>query len=112
MVRWALVGFLSLVALFAVIRPMMRAALGQASAVPALATAGAGAAGALPPGAMPALAGGKTVAELEGAMQAAAETRREPGRAPTLTKSIADKVDAEPEHVAQLVRAMIAQDEK
>ena len=92
-VRWALVGFLSLIALFAVIRPMMRAALGQASAVPAL-------------------AGGRTVAELEGAMQAAAETRREPGRAPTLTKSIADKVDAEPEHVAQLVRAMIAQDEK
>jgi hypothetical protein len=41
-----------------------------------------------------------------------AETRWEPGRAPTLTKSIADKVDAEPEHVAQLVRAMIAQDEK
>lgn len=112
MMRWALVGFLALVALFAVIRPMMRAALGPAVPVPALAPAAAAAASALPPGAMPALAGGKTVAELEGEMQAAAEARRDPGRAPTLAKSIAAKVDAEPEHVAQLVRAMIAQDEK
>lgn len=112
--RWALVGVLALIALFAVIRPMMRAALGPAPAVPALAPAlaGGGVSDALPPGAMPALGGGKTVAELEGEMQAAAEAKRDPGRAPTLTKSIAAKVDAEPEHVAQLVRAMIAQDEK
>ncbi len=106
MMRWALVGFLSLVALFAVIRPMMRAALGPAPAVPALATAGAGGAGALPPGAMPALAGGRTVAELEGAMQAAAT-----GRVSSL-KGIAAKAEQDPEHVAKLVRAMLAQEDR
>lgn len=109
LMRWALVAFLALVALFAVIRPMVRSALGPAgpavlppvpgeAAVPALAGATAGAAG-------------KTVAELEQELHAAAE-KREIGRAPSLARSIAAKVDSEPEHVAHVVRALIAQEEK
>jgi len=104
--RWALVGLLALVALFAVIRPMMRAALGAPSAAnltPALA-GGAG-------GTMPALAGGRTVAELEGEMQLAAEARRDPGRVSSL-RGIAAKAEQDPEHVAKLVRAMLAQEDK
>ena len=106
LLRWAMVGVLALVALFAVIRPMMRTALGGVGPGPALVTAGT--AGV----AVPALAGGRTVAELEGEMQAAIEARREPGRAASATKSIAARVDSQPEHVAQLVRAMMAQEEK
>ena len=109
LMRWALVAFLALVALFAVIRPMMRSALGPAlpavlppvpgeATVPALAGATAGAAG-------------KTVAELEQELHAAAE-KRDIGRTPSLTRSIAAKVDSEPEHVAHVVRALIAQEEK
>ncbi|MFN8644393.1 MAG: flagellar basal-body MS-ring/collar protein FliF [Candidatus Binatia bacterium] len=106
--RWALVTFLALVALFAVIRPMVRGAL--APAAPALLPAAPGDAG------VPALAGGtpagvRTVAELEQDIQAAA-SKREAGRAPALTRSIAAKVDSEPEHVAHVVRAMIAQEER
>jgi flagellar biosynthesis/type III secretory pathway M-ring protein FliF/YscJ len=108
--RWALVGFLALVALFAVIRPMIRAALGPAPPVPALAAATAGA--APPPVPPPALVGGKTVAELEAEMEAAAAAKREVSRTPLLTKAISAKADAEPEHVAQIVRALLAQDEK
>ncbi|MBL8136859.1 MAG: flagellar M-ring protein FliF [Acidobacteria bacterium] len=106
--RWVLVGVIALIALFAVIRPMMRVALGPATAVPALAPAGA--ASALPPGAMPALTGGKTVAELEGEMQAAA-AGRPAGRVSSL-KGIAAKAEQDPEHVAKLVRAMLAQEDR
>ena len=109
LMRWALVAFLALVALFAVIRPMVRSALGPSlpavlppvpgeATVPALAGATAGAAG-------------KTVAELEQELHAAAE-KRDIGRTPSLTRSIAAKVDSEPEHVAHVVRALIAQEEK
>lgn len=97
--RWALVGLLALVALFAVIRPMIRVAL---SATPGTAALAGG-------GAMPALAGGRTVAELEGELQAAAG--RQTPRASSL-KSIADKAEHEPEHVAKLVRAMLAQEDR
>lgn len=109
LLRWTLVAFLSLVALFAVIRPMMRTALGPAA--PAVLPPAPGEAG------MPALAGAtagggaRTVAELEQEIHAAAE-KREQGRAPALTRSIAAKVDSEPEHVAHVVRALIAQEEK
>ena len=108
--RWSLVAFLALVAMFAVIRPMMRAALGPPPAAvlpPAPVDAGQPAvAGAVTAG------GARTVAELEGEMQAAAEGRRDPGRTPALTKSIAAKVESEPEHVAHIVRALIAQEER
>ncbi len=97
--RWALVGLLALVALFAVIRPMIRRC---ASATPGTAALAGG-------GAMPALAGGRTVAELEGELQAAAG--RQTPRASSL-KSIADKAEHEPEHVAKLVRAMLAQEDR
>lgn len=110
LMRWALVAFLSLVALFAVIRPMMRTALGPAA--PAVLPAAPGEIGA--PAYAGAVSGGgaRTVAELESEIHAAAETRREVGRAPALTRSIAAKVDSEPEHVAHVVRALIAQEEK
>ena len=105
--RWALVGLLALVALFAVIRPMMRAALSSPAAGAAFTPALAGGAG----GSMPALAGGRTVAELEGEMQLAAEARRDPGRGSSL-RGIAAKAEQDPEHVAKLVRAMLAQEDK
>ena len=60
---------------------------------------------------MTAGAAGKTVAELEQELHAAAE-KRDIGRTPSLTRSIAAKVDSEPEHVAHVVRALIAQEEK
>ncbi len=103
--RWALVGLLALVALFAVIRPMMRAALGPQVGIAALAPAGAGGA------AVPALAGGRTVAELEGEMQAAVDGRRDPGRVSSM-RGIAAKAEQDPEHVAKLVRAMLAQEDR
>jgi len=105
--RWALVGLLALVALFAVIRPMMRAALSTPAPGGAFTPALAGGAG----GSMPALAGGRTVAELEGEMQLAAEARRDPGRVSSL-RGIAAKAEQDPEHVAKLVRAMLAQEDK
>jgi hypothetical protein len=52
------------------------------------------------------------VAELEAEMEAAAAAKREVSRTPLLTKAISAKADAEPEHVAQIVRALLAQDEK
>lgn len=103
-VRWALVVLLAFVALFAVIRPLARSALGSAGAAAMLPPAG-GMAG------VPALAGGRTVAELEGQMQNAAEGRRDPARLSSL-KSIAVKAEQEPEHVAKLVRAMLAQEDR
>jgi flagellar M-ring protein FliF len=102
LLRWALVGFLSLVALFAVIRPLAKAALGpvpRAAALPQVAAAGAA----------PVIGGPKTVAELEGEMQAALDGR--PARM-SLAKSIAAKAESEPEQVAQLVRAMLAQGDR
>ncbi len=104
--RWALVGLLALVALFAVIRPTMRAALGPQVGMAALAPAGAGVGTAVP-----ALAGGRTVAELEGEMQAAVEGRRDPGRVSSM-RGIAAKAEQDPEHVAKLVRAMLAQEDR
>jgi flagellar M-ring protein FliF len=105
LLRWGLVAMLSLVALFAVIRPLLRSALGPGTAAvlpPAPALAGAPAA----------LGGARTVAELEGEMQAALDGRRDPNRSQGLAKSIAARVDAEPEHVAKLVRALIAQEDR
>lgn len=103
LLRWLLVGVIALVALFAVIRPIARAALGPGPvALPAL-TDGGGAV---------ALGAPKTVAELESGMPSAPSARREPNRVTGLTQRIAERAEKEPEHVAQLVRAMMAQDEK
>jgi hypothetical protein len=51
------------------------------------------------------------VAELEGAM-AAVEPPRPEGRVATLTRRIAQQADQKPEHVAQLVRSMLAQEDR
>ncbi|MGE0813529.1 MAG: flagellar basal-body MS-ring/collar protein FliF [Vicinamibacterales bacterium] len=104
LLRWTLVGVLALVALFAVIRPMAKAALG----------AGPKTAAALPEAApaAPAVAAPRTVAELEGEMHAAIESRRDVGRVPALTKNLVARAEQQPEHVAQLVRAMLTQEER
>ncbi len=95
LMRWLLVGVIALVALFAVIRPMVRAALGQAPpALPVLAEA-----------ASPA----KTVAELQGDLGALTDGAP---RLPSAPKRVAEKADDRPEHVAQLVRAMMTQEER
>jgi len=101
LMRWGLVVFLALVAFLAVLRPVLKGLLPPAGAALTPAIAGAG-------GSVPALAGGRTVAELEGELQAAA---REGGRLSPL-KSIAAKAEQEPEHVAKLVRAMLAQEDR
>ncbi|MGD9906856.1 MAG: flagellar basal-body MS-ring/collar protein FliF [Vicinamibacterales bacterium] len=98
--RWVMVFVLALVALLAILRPMVRAAM-----TPGLvATAPAG------------LPAARTVAELESEMQARVEAeapvRRDPGRLPALTKRLAQQAEQKPEHVAQLVRAWIAQEDK
>jgi flagellar M-ring protein FliF len=100
LMRWGLVAMLSLVALFAVIRPMLKTALGP------------GGAAVLPRATAAAIGAPRTVAELESEMQAALAGSREAGRVPTLTRTIAAKAEQEPEHVAQLLRAMLAQEEK
>ncbi len=73
--RWALVGIIALVALFAVIRPMARAALSAGpAALPAVTDGG---------GAVAALGAPKTVAELEGGMPLPpGPARPEPGARP------------------------------
>ena len=92
------------ITVIAVIRPLARTALGPGPALLPAAVTGDGGVGALN--------APKTVAELEGQVGPPPEPKRDPGRIPGLTKRIADKAEKEPEHVAQLVRAMILQDEK
>lgn len=98
--RWTMVFTLALVALLAILRPMARSAM--------------------QPGLVPLSAGGvsgaRTVAELEQELQTRvdveAPVRRDPGRLPALTKRVAQQAEQKPEHVAQLVRAWIAQEDK
>jgi flagellar biosynthesis/type III secretory pathway M-ring protein FliF/YscJ len=100
--RWVVVGIVALVALFAVIRPLAKAALGtpgRAALAPTVVTGG---------GAIPAA---KTVAELENALQAAVQAGPATG-VPALARSIGAKVEHDPEQVAQLLRAMLAHEEK
>lgn len=98
--RWAMVFVLALVALLTILRPMARAAMtpGLVPATPA------------------GVAAARTVAELESEMQARVEAeapaRRDPGRLPALTKRLSQQAEQKPEHVAQLVRAWIAQEDK
>jgi flagellar biosynthesis/type III secretory pathway M-ring protein FliF/YscJ len=90
---------LGLVALLAILRPLARSAM--------------------TPGLVPVTPAGvsaRTVADLESEMQARVEAeapaRRDPGRLPALTKRLAQQAEQKPEHVAQLVRAWIAQEDK
>lgn len=107
LLRWAMVGLIALLALFMVIRPMAKAAL-SSSGAPVLAPAPAALAGGHPA----AIAAGRTVAELEGQLHAAAVEAPPTSGVPALARSIAGKVDKDPEQVAHLLRAMLAQEEK
>jgi len=99
LLRWVMVFVLGLVALLAILRPLARTAM-----TPGLVPAA------------PAGASARTVAELEHEMQARVEAeapaRRDPGRLPALTKRLSQQAEQKPEHVAQLVRAWIAQEDK
>lgn len=106
LLRWAMVGVIALLALFMVIRPMAKAALGPGVPAAVLAPASPGASGPA------AIAAAKTVAELEGQMHAAAVEAPPTSGVPALAKSIANKVEKDPEQVAHLLRAMLAQEEK
>ncbi len=100
LMRLALVGLLALVALFAVIRPLARSAMGPVTA-------------ALPPGPDAGAAGARTVAQLQGDYAADGDgggTRELRAGAPP--RRMAEKADDRPEHVAQLVRAMMAQEDR
>jgi flagellar M-ring protein FliF len=103
LMRWAVVGLVALFALFAVIRPLAKAALGPPGPT-VLAPAIVAGAGALP--------AAKTVAELESALQAAAVQSGPATGVPALARSIGAKVEHDPEQVAQLLRAMLAHEEK
>lgn len=100
LLRGTMVFALALVALLAILRPMARTAM-QPGLLPA---------------APAAVAAARTVAELEGELQARVDAdavaRREPGRLPALTKRVAQQAEQKPEHVAQLVRAWIAQEDR
>jgi flagellar biosynthesis/type III secretory pathway M-ring protein FliF/YscJ len=100
LLRWAMVFTLALVALLAILRPLARSAM-QPGLVPVSASG---------------VGGARTVAELEQELQARADVeapvRRDPGRLPALTKRVAQQAEQKPEHVAQLVRAWIAQEDK
>lgn len=107
LLRWAMVGVIALLALFMVIRPMAKAALGPPMPAAVLAPAAGGVAAG-----PAALAAAKTVAELEGQLQTATVEAPPTSGVPALAKSIATKVDKDPEQVAQLLRAMLVQEEK
>ena len=96
LMRLALVAMLALVALFAVIRPIARSVMGSAPA-------------ALPPGPDAMTSGGRTVAQLQGEYDAGDSGV---ARAPAAPRRMAEKADDRPEHVAQLVRAMMAQEDR
>ena len=98
LLRFALVAFVALVALFAVIRPLARS----------LTSPGAG---ALPRSPETLTAGAKTVAQLQGEFDASGDGAMRDARPPTSARRSAEP-DDRPEHVAQLVRAMMAQEER
>ncbi len=103
--RIAGVLLLAVFAFFVVLKPMARRALklpnAQLLGSPALAAAGARSL--------------RTVADMEGEIEAeldAAAQASETRRLPVLTKRISKVADAEPEHVARLVRSWLADEEK
>lgn len=95
LMRWMLVGIVAVVALLAVVRPLARAALG--SAPPTL------------PALVDATAPARTVAELQGDLGALTDGVP---RIPSASKRVTEKADDRPEHVAQLVRSMMTQEER
>jgi flagellar biosynthesis/type III secretory pathway M-ring protein FliF/YscJ len=95
LMRWMLVGIVAIVALLAVVRPLARAALG--SAPPNL------------PALVDATAPARTVAELQGDLGALTDGVP---RIPSGSKRVTEKADDRPEHVAQLVRSMMTQEER
>ena len=96
LMRFGLVAFVALVALFAVIRPLARSLTGPGSA-------------ALPRASEALTAGAKTVAQLQGDFDGGDAARE--ARLPGASRRPAEP-DDRPEHVAQLVRAMMAQEER
>jgi flagellar M-ring protein FliF len=101
---------LALVAIFVVLRPMARAALGNPLPKAAKAVAGVAAAPAPASFAQP---GGRTVADLEGDIEAELDANEIPKtgalRLPALTKRISKKADEHPEAVAKLVRSWLTE---
>jgi flagellar M-ring protein FliF len=106
-VRIGAVLLLAVVAFFAILKPMATRALRLSSVqmLPAAALAGGG------------IGPARTVADMEGEIEAeiqagiAAKTG-EMRRLPVLTKRIAKATDAQPEHVARLVRNWLTDEEK
>lgn len=102
-IRVAVVLLLAVVAFFAILKPMARRALRLPSAqmLPAPALAGGG---------------GRTVADMEGEIEAeilaGVAAKAAPRRLPVLTKRIARGVDQQPEHAAKLVRNWLIDEEK
>ena len=95
--RLGLVALLALVALFAIIRPLARSAMSSST-------------GQLLPAAEPAGANPRTVAQLQGDFDAGPASRE--ARPPAGAKRATENADDRPEHVAQLVRAMMAQEDR
>ena len=89
---------IGLVAVFAVVRPLMRSSLSPAPA-PQLAPAAVGAAP-------------RTVQELEAELQAQLESGQNQARMPALTRRAAALTEREPENVARLVRTWLTEDER
>jgi flagellar M-ring protein FliF len=100
---------LALVAIFMVLRPMMKAAFAAPGgrAVAAVAAAPAAAVAAVSQG------GSRTVADLEGAIEAELDANEIPQsgalRLPALTKRVSKKADEHPEAVAKLVRSWLTE---
>lgn len=100
LMRFALVAFVALVALFAVIRPLARSLTGPGTA-------------ALPMAPEAMTAGAKTVAQLQGEFDASGDAGAlRDARLPAAARRPAESADDRPEHVAQLVRAMMAQEDR
>jgi flagellar M-ring protein FliF len=100
---------LALVAILVILRPMARAAFPASGKIAAAAVAGAIAAPA-PAGFTPS---GRSVADLEGAIEAELDANEIPKsgalRLPALTKRISRKADEHPEAVAKLVRSWLTE---
>src|SRR5262249_23588630 len=92
---------IGLVALFAVIRPMVRGAFTAVAAPPRGLPAGA-ATGALP----------RTVQDLENEIDAQADQASKSRRLPVLTRRVAQLTQREPENAARLLRTWLTEDER
>ena len=104
---------LAIVAIFVVLRPMARAAF-----PPQLAAATAGGAARVAAPAAPAgvAQGGRSVADLEGDIEAELDANEIPAagalRLPALTKRISKRAEEQPENVAKLVRSWLTEQQQ